>query len=61
MSPADFLLDATLNGSVALFMRCGGLSTHQRAAHHQRCRTGLHEENISLIFVPFGYAIGLPP
>src|SRR6266849_410206 len=50
---------AALNGAIALFMRRYGLSIHQSAADQQRRRTGLHEEDVSLGFVPLRLAIGL--
>src|SRR6185437_11312669 len=54
----ELLPDAALNGSVTFFMRFGVFRTHQGAAHYERCRTGLHEENVGLILVPFRHAVG---
>jgi len=51
--------DSALDSSVALFAGSHRLSIHQRAAHHSSRRSGLHEEDVDLSFMPLGLAVGL--
>ena len=54
---SDLAAHSTHNRSIPFFMRADGFSIHQFAANYKDCRSGLHEEDVGLGFVPFGRAI----